>query len=146
MATSQDKTPPVKIKIAMFRPTIYPTDNRAGERSQPIPKIDPPNDRIPSMYVTANDSGNMVDGFGPQIIFRATDSGATNSILGQMSFERSGADNSGKFRLQSKVAGADNTLMVIYPTGAMQLPDQPAFYAINASTDDNQTGNGPEFI
>ena len=103
------------------------------------------NDRIPSMYVTANDSGNMVDGFGPQSIFRATDSGATNSILGQMSFERSGADNSGKFRLQSKVAGADNTLMVIYPTGAMQLPDQPAFYAINASTDDNQTGNGPEF-
>ena len=103
------------------------------------------NDRIPSMYVTANDSGNMVDGFSPQIIFRATDSGATNSILGQMSFERSGADNSGKFRLQSKVAGADNTLMVIYPTGAMQLPDQPAFYAINASTDDNQTGNGPEF-
>ena len=24
-------------------------------------------------------------------------------------------------------------------------PKQPAFYAINASTDDNQTGNGPEF-
>jgi len=100
------------------------------------------NDRIPSMYVTANDSGDMVDGFGPQIIFRATDSGATNQALGQMSFERSGADNSGKFRLQSKVAGADNTLMVIFPTGEMQLPDQPSFGCYATTGQNNITGNG----
>jgi len=100
------------------------------------------NDRIPSLYVTAKDSGNMADGFGPQIIFRATDCSATNQALGQMSFERSGADNTGKFRLQSKVAGSDNTLMVIYPTGEMQLPDQPSFGLVPDSGQGCVTGNG----
>ena len=35
--------------MAMFLPTIYPTDRSAGDRSHPIPNIGPPNDRIPSM-------------------------------------------------------------------------------------------------
>ena len=89
------------------------------------------NDRIPSMYVTANGSGiDMADGFGPQIIFRATDSGATNSILGQMSFERNGADNSGKFRIQSYRAGAANTLMIIDKDGEMQGRENNSYPSI----------------
>jgi len=104
------------------------------------------NDRVQSFYVTAKDSGNMIDGFGPQIVFRATDSGVTNSILGKMSFERNGADNSGKFRLQSQVAGADNTVMIIYSTGEMQLPDQPAFLAFPASEVTNVTGDAYAYI
>ena len=89
------------------------------------------NDRIPSMYVTANGSGiDMADGFGPQIIFRATDSGATNSILGQMSFERNGADNSGKFRIQSYRAGAANTLMIIDKDGEMQGRENDSYPSI----------------
>ena len=88
------------------------------------------NDRIPAMYVTANDSGDMVDGFGPQIIFRATDSGASNSILGQMSFERNGADNSGKFRIQSYRAGAANTLMIIDKDGEMQGRENNSYPSI----------------
>ena len=49
MATSHDNAPPANTRIAIFRPTIYPTDNSAGERSQPIPKIEPLNVRIPSI-------------------------------------------------------------------------------------------------
>ena len=49
IAISQDSAPPENTKIAIFRPTMYPTDKRAGERSQPMPKIVPPNDLIPSI-------------------------------------------------------------------------------------------------
>ena len=41
IATAQEIRPPATTKIPMFRPTIYPTEIKAGERSVPIPKIEP---------------------------------------------------------------------------------------------------------
>ena len=49
IATTQEISPPATTKIPMFRPTIYPTEIKAGERSVPIPKMEPPTTVAPSM-------------------------------------------------------------------------------------------------
>ena len=48
MATAQEMSPPATTKIPIFRPTIYPTEIRAGERSVPMPKMEPPTTPAPS--------------------------------------------------------------------------------------------------
>ena len=47
---------PAKTKIPMFLPTMYPTDIRAGDKSVPSPKIDPPIDRAPAAPLAAYQS------------------------------------------------------------------------------------------
>ena len=48
IANPQEINPPAKTKMPIFLPTIYPTEIRAGERSLPIPKIEPPIARAPA--------------------------------------------------------------------------------------------------
>ena len=42
IATAHEINPPATTRIPILRPTIYPTEIRAGERSVPIPNIDRP--------------------------------------------------------------------------------------------------------
>ena len=38
MAKAHEISPPLKTRIAIFLPTIYPTATRAGDKSEPKPK------------------------------------------------------------------------------------------------------------
>ena len=49
IATAHEIKPPAKTRIPIFRPTIYPTEISAGERSVPIPKIDRPTPAAPTI-------------------------------------------------------------------------------------------------
>ena len=50
-------SPPAITKIPIFLPTIYPTEIRAGERSEPIPKIDLNNGIKIADVITLHSSG-----------------------------------------------------------------------------------------
>ena len=41
IATAQDIKPPPTTKIPIFLPTIYPTEIKAGDKSEPMPKMAP---------------------------------------------------------------------------------------------------------
>ena len=54
-----------------------------------------------------------------------------------MSFELSGGNTSGKFRVQTNNAGAINTVLIIDNCGAVQIPDGPMF--LTDCANDNMT-------
>lgn len=55
--------------------------------------------------LTAISSGDVADGFGPILIFRISDTGVSDSIIGGFGFVRAGADNTGDFVVRPQVAG-----------------------------------------
>jgi len=57
--------------------------------------------------LTHKTSNDMVDGFGASLVFQATDSGASNQILGSVGAKRDGADTEGALIFTCGTAGAE---------------------------------------
>jgi len=56
--------------------------------------------------IQATSTGDMVDGFGPTILFRIRDSASVNNNIGYIEVLRDGADNSGAFTFYTYNAGS----------------------------------------
>jgi hypothetical protein len=62
---------------------------------------------VPVSRVIAQTTGDMADGYGPEIVGEATDSGAANKVLGGIGFVRDSADTEGKVVLYGGTNGIE---------------------------------------
>ena len=60
-------------------------------------------------------TADMIDGFGPGLLFQVTDSGVTGSAIGSIGVARSGADNSGKIVFYPYSAGTGQLALTLNP-------------------------------
>lgn len=70
-----------------------------------------------TLGMAAQTSGDMTDGFGPLLVFYATDNGAIDQILATIGAVRSGADNQGDFVV--RVNSANLEVIRAKTTGAV---------------------------
>jgi hypothetical protein len=75
-----------------------------------------------AQQLMARSSGDMVDGFGVNLNFAIQDDASTINEIGTLAFIRSGADNSGRFRIQPYNAGGITTRLEISPEGNVYFP------------------------
>ncbi|GIW90788.1 MAG: hypothetical protein KatS3mg109_1220 [Pirellulaceae bacterium] len=65
-------------------------------------------------------SGDMLDGFGLELLFRAEDTGGIFS-LGSLKWSRQGADNKGRFAIITNNAGSWGDRLYVHPSGDLEL-------------------------
>jgi hypothetical protein len=70
----------------------------------------------------ATSSGNMIDGFAVNHDFAIQDNSAIINTIGSIQFARSGADNSGRFRVLPTNSGSQTPQFEIAPTGNTYFP------------------------
>ena len=71
------------------------------------------NNAIAGMHIVAKSTGDMVDGFGGRIEFAIEDdAGTTENVIGNLIFDRDGADNEGSFVLRAGTDGSDLALTI----------------------------------
>jgi hypothetical protein len=77
------------------------------------------NTSVSSMIGLARTTGDMVDGFGPRVLFSIQDNsfGDRTNQIAAFAGVRSGADNSGSLIFQTASSGNNTTKMQIFPTG-----------------------------
>ncbi len=69
-------------------------------------------------------TGDMIDGFGPQFIFAIKDNAGVSNNIGVFNFIRDGADNNGKFQIQTYNAGTGNANFTIDHLGNIGIVGQ----------------------
>jgi uncharacterized protein DUF2793 len=72
---------------------------------------------VACLQLLATTSGNMADGFGINQDFAVQDNGLTINNIGTLHFSRSGADNSGRFRVLPANGGIQTAQFEIGPNG-----------------------------
>ena len=77
---------------------------------------------VACLQLLATTSGNMADGFGINQDFAVQDNGLTINNIGTLHFARSGADNSGRFRVLLANVGIQTAQFEIAPNGNPYFP------------------------
>jgi hypothetical protein len=80
------------------------------------------NTAIGGSQVLASSSGNMTDGFAVNYDFAIQDNSLVVNNIGSLQFARSGADNSGRFRILPANAGSQSAQFEIAPSGNPYFP------------------------
>ncbi len=91
--------------------------------------------------LTAVTSNDMGDGFGPLLVFRVTDTGVTNEMLGAVGFVRSGGDTTGDFVVRPQVAGVATELFRFKADGTTLVNGFTFAVTANATVAGNNTGD-----
>jgi uncharacterized protein DUF2793 len=77
---------------------------------------------VAGLQLVCTTSGDMADGFGVNQDFAVQDNGLTINNIGTLQFARSGADNSGRFRVLPANSGTQTAQFEIAPTGNTYFP------------------------
>jgi uncharacterized protein DUF2793 len=77
---------------------------------------------VGGFQLMATSSGNMVDGFAINHDFAIQDNSLIVNNIGSLQFVRSGADNSGRFRILPANAGTQSAQFEISPSGTPHFP------------------------
>jgi len=82
--------------------------------------------QVSNLTLRTISSGDMTDGYGGVINWVIRDTAAVDNNIGFLGFTRSGADNSGAFRLSTRNAGSAFTALTVSPTGVFNIPQLTA--------------------
>jgi hypothetical protein len=101
-------------QLAVASPAYPPfrTERTTGSTGTPVA----------SLQLVATSTGDIVDGFAANHDFAVQDNAAVINNIGSLQFARSGADNSGRFRVLPANAGSQITQFEIAPGGSPYFP------------------------
>lgn len=84
--------------------------------------------------ITAISTGDITDGFGPILVFRVSDTGVSNNIIGNIGFQRAGADDTGDFVVKPQVAGSSTERFRVKSDGSAVFSGPPILPTYTVAT------------